>query len=61
MKKLLVGAAAFGCRRGPSGADKTEIPVEMERSFEKAVHPQSAVGSSTQLEERGRTREKSDL
>ena len=26
MKKLLVGAAAFGCRRGPSGADKTEIP-----------------------------------
>ena len=26
--------------------------LEMERSFEKAVHPQSAVGSSTQLEER---------
>ena len=26
MKKLLVGAAAFGCRRDPSGADKTEIP-----------------------------------
>ena len=26
MKKILVGAAAFGCRRGPSGADKTEIP-----------------------------------
>ena len=28
MKKLLVGAAAFGCRRGPSGADKTEIPAQ---------------------------------
>ena len=27
MKKLLVGAAAFGCRRDPSGADKTEIPA----------------------------------
>jgi hypothetical protein len=29
MNKLLVGAAAFGCRRDPSGAgaDKTEIPV----------------------------------
>ena len=26
--------------------------LEMERSFEKVVHPQSAVGSSTQLEER---------
>ena len=26
MKKILVDAAAFGCRRGPSGADKTEIP-----------------------------------
>ena len=26
MKKILVGAAAFGCRRGPSGADITEIP-----------------------------------
>ena len=27
MKKILVGAAAFGGRRGPSGADKTEIPA----------------------------------
>ena len=26
MKKILVDAAAFGCRRGPSGAGKTEIP-----------------------------------
>ena len=25
MKKILVGAAACGCRRGPSGAGKTEI------------------------------------
>ena len=25
MKKILVGAAAFGCRRGPSGADETEL------------------------------------
>ena len=33
----------------------------MERSFEKAVHPEPAAGSSTQLEERGSTREKSDL
>ena len=29
MKKLLVGAADFGCRRDPSGADKTEIPVKI--------------------------------
>ena len=28
MKKLLVGAAAIGCRRGPSGAGKTEITDE---------------------------------
>ena len=28
MKKILVGAAAFGCRRCPSGAGKTEITDE---------------------------------
>ena len=28
MKKILVGAAAFGCISGPSWAGKTEIPVQ---------------------------------
>ena len=28
MKKILVGAAAFGCIRGPSWAGKTEIPAK---------------------------------
>ena len=27
MKKILVGAAAFGCIRGLYGAGKTEIPA----------------------------------
>ena len=37
MKKLLVGAAAFGCRRAPSGADKTEIPVDIEPRLRKVM------------------------
>ena len=28
MKKILVGTAAFGCMKGPSGAGKTEIPLQ---------------------------------
>ena len=28
MKKILVGTAAFGCIKGPSGAGKTEIPAD---------------------------------
>ena len=54
MKKILVGAAAFGCRRCPSGAGKTEIPVNMRRllgpigdvppaEFEAQYYEQAAV------------------
>ena len=37
MKKILVGAAAFGCIRGLAWAGKTEIPAEMSRAPKRSA------------------------
>ena len=48
MKKIIVGTAAFGCIKGPSGAGKTEIPVNCRvlRCEQTVVHRKSLTNRS---------------
>ena len=49
MKKILVGAAAFGCVRGPSWAGKTEIPdYSWPKEFLEAGKRRRGQGTDTQ-------------